>query len=138
MSDSNSQNSSERFATAPISQLLGFEIEAGEPGSAVVHLPIDERLNNPMGRTHGGIFAALADAAMGIAFGRTIEDSQDFATIDLHIHFIRGVRGDRITATAKVSRRGLRIGFVDCQIFDNRERLIATASCSCTILEQLG
>ena len=80
----------DRFADAPISQLIGFQVDPAtdedrQLGLAVVHLDVDERLHNPMGRVHGGVLAALADAAMGIAFGRMLDDSQDFSTIDLQI-----------------------------------------------------
>jgi uncharacterized protein (TIGR00369 family) len=125
--------SPDRFSSAPIASLIGFQIEPGSAGEASVHLPIDERLHNPMGQVHGGVLSALADTAMGIAFGRTLEDHQNFATVDLHIHFMRPVRGQRITAQASVTQRGLRIGFVQCEIRDQRQRLIATATCSCTI-----
>jgi uncharacterized protein (TIGR00369 family) len=130
----NNPSGSGRFDHAPIAQLFGFQIEPGWPGEAKVHLPIDERLFNPMGKVHGGAIAALADAAMGIAFGRTLDDHQDFATIDLHIQFMRPVRGDRLTAKAKMRQRGLRIGYVECELLDDRDRLVATASCSCTVV----
>jgi uncharacterized protein (TIGR00369 family) len=123
----------DRFATAPISQLIGFQVEPGPMGEAVVRLEVDHRLHNPMGRVHGGVLAALSDAAMGIAFGRTLDDGQDFATIDLHVHFMRPVRGKQLTATARVQQRGLRVGFVECNIVDDRQRLIASATCSCTV-----
>lgn len=111
-----------------------MQIESGQPGEAVVHLPLSEKFHNPMGRVHGGVYAVLADAAMGIAFGRTLSDKQDFATLDLHVHFIRAARGTSITAKATVRQRGINIGFVDCDIVDQRGKLVATASCSCTIL----
>lgn len=131
----------ERFAQAPISQLIGFDVHPATDtdrleGRAVVELAIDSRLHNPMGRVHGGALAALADAAMGIAFGRTIGDDQDFATIDLHIHFMRPVRGTRLTAVATMIQRGLRVGFMQCRIHDDRGREIASSSCSCTVLEK--
>ncbi len=126
----------DRFASAPISQLFGFKVHPGEPGSAVVDFQVDERLHNPMGRVHGGVLTALADAAMGIAFGRTLEDDQDFATLDLHIHFMRPIRNGMLQAEAKVVQRGLRIGFVECSILDHRQRLLAKASCSCTVLSK--
>lgn len=126
----------DRFASAPISQLFGFKVHPGEPGSAVVDFQVDESLHNSMGRVHGGVLTALADAAMGIAFGRTLEDDQDFATLDLHIHFMRPIRNGMLQAKAKVVQRGLRIGFVECSIFDHRQRLLAKASCSCTVLSK--
>ncbi len=112
-----------------------MEVEPGNADEAIVHLPISSKLHNPMGRVHGGVYAVLADAAMGIAFGRSLDPGQDFATLDLHVHFIRAVRGAKLTAKAKVRQRGLRIGFIDCEIVDHRGKLMATASCCCTVLE---
>jgi uncharacterized protein (TIGR00369 family) len=127
--------SGDRFSHAPIAALMGFEIEPGPSGEAVVYLAIDSRLHNPMGRVHGGAIAGLADTAMGIAFGRTLDANQDFATIDLHIHFMRPARGKRLKAVAKVRQRGLRIGFVECSILDDRDRFVAASTCSCTVTE---
>jgi len=71
---------------------------------------------------------------MGIAFGRTLLDSEDFSTIEMKINFIRPVREGRVRAEAKVVERGLRVGFVDCEIFGPRGKRIATATCTCTVL----
>lgn len=125
------------FSDAPVSRLIGFRVlpandEDRAAGKATVLLDTDERLHNPMGRVHGGMIAALADAAMGIAFGRTLDAGQDFSTIDLHIHFMRPVRSNHLTASASLIQRGLRVGFVECTITDDRGREIARASCSCT------
>ncbi|MEQ1830941.1 MAG: PaaI family thioesterase [Pirellula sp.] len=133
---------SDRFDSAPISKLLGLYVHPESPvdkqvGRAVVELKIDERLNNPMGRVHGGVLSVLADTAMGIAFGRTLNENQDFSTIDLHIHFMRPVRGQLLTATGTMVQRGLRIGYVQCNIVDETGRLVANSSCSCTLLDRV-
>lgn len=130
---------SDRFSQAPISLLFGFDVHDAtesdrELGRAVVELPVDNRLHNPMGRVHGGVLAALADAAMGIAFGRTLDEGQDFSTIDLHIHFMRPVVSKKLIATGELIQRGLRVGFVQCKIVDERGRLICQSTCSCTVI----
>jgi uncharacterized protein (TIGR00369 family) len=132
----------DRFSEAPISQLIGFHVlpaskDDKQIGRAIVELKIDDRLNNPMGRVHGGVIAALSDAAMGIAFGRTLDQEQDFSTIDLHVHFMRPVRGKLLTATGVMTQRGLRIGYVTCQIVDDRGKIVAAGSCSCTVLDRM-
>lgn len=132
-------HSSDRFSEAPVSKLIGFQVDSAsvldrELGQAVVHLDLDERFFNPMGRVHGGILSALADAAMGIAFGRALDAEQDFSTIDLQIQYMRPVQCRRVTATARIKQRGLRIGFVECEIVDDRGRSIACATCTCTTL----
>jgi len=87
-----------------------------------------------MGRVHGGLIAALADAAMGIAFGRTLFPGEDFSTIDLKISFIRPVTTGVIRAEARVIDRGLRIGFIQCDIFGPKGKRVATASCTCSTI----
>ncbi|WP_430454349.1 PaaI family thioesterase [Rhodopirellula europaea] len=132
---------SERFSEAPISRLVGFEVQPsdiadGEPdaGQAIVNINCGPQHHNPMGRVHGGLVSALADAAMGIAFGRTLLSSEDFSTIEMKVNFIRPIREGRLSAKAVVIQRGLRIGFVECQITDKRGKLVATASSTCTVL----
>ena len=124
---------SDFFAWAPIGQLIGLQVQPGDGPRAEVFLDVDQRLHNPMGNVHGGVIALLADAAMGIAFGRTLSDPNGFATIETKTNFIRPVKRARLHATAWLVRRGLRIGFVEARIVDHRQRLIATANCTCTI-----
>jgi len=130
----------DRFSTAPISKLVGFVVEpyAHEVGSgigdAIVRLECKTHHHNPMGRVHGGLIAALADAAMGIAFGRTLLPGEDFSTIDMNVSFLRPVREGLITANARVIERGLRIGFVQCDIVNSRGKRVATATSTCTLI----
>lgn len=137
-------SNSDRFADAPISRLVGFQVDPpiDDPvkrrdlplGYAVVSLPCSTNHHNPMGRVHGGMIAALADAAMGIAFGRTLFPGEDFSTIDMQVQFVRPVVTGLIRAEATVVERGLRIGFVRCQITNSRGKLVATGTCTCTVL----
>lgn len=133
----------DRFADAPISRLVGFLVDPPDQeavqqgrlpiGHAAVSIHCGPQHHNPMGRVHGGLLSALADAAMGIAFGRTLLDDEQFATIDLHVSFMRPVTAGLLQAEARVVERGLRIGFVECQITGPRGKTIATARCTCTI-----
>jgi uncharacterized protein (TIGR00369 family) len=127
-------NDGDRFSSAPISKLVGFQVEPGGYGEAIVRLECKTIHHNPMGRVHGGMIAALADAAMGIAFGRTLLAGEDFSTIDMHVSFIRPIREGWVKADAKVIERGLRIGFVRCDITNARNKRIATATCTCTLV----
>jgi uncharacterized protein (TIGR00369 family) len=133
----------DRFSTAPISRLVGFKVEPSPHasdsgiGEATVRLECVTHHHNPMGRVHGGLIAALADAAMGIAFGRTLLAGEDFSTIDMNVSFIRPVREGWISAHASVIERGLRIGFVKCEITNARGKRIATATCTCTVIRDV-
>lgn len=113
---------------------MGFEVEPGDDGEATVRIRCTSSHHNPMGRVHGGLIAALADSAMGIAFGRTLFENEDFSTIEMKINFIRPVREGLIVARAKVIERGLRIGFVECEITSEKGKRIATSTCTCTVV----
>jgi uncharacterized protein (TIGR00369 family) len=125
--------SADIFGSAPISQLIGLEVQPGQAGEAVVELPVDGRMHNPMGFVHGGVIALLADAATGIAFGRTLDDQQSFATVEMKTSYVRPIKEGRLRAEATLVQRGLRIGFVECRIVNERKKLIATASCTCSV-----
>lgn len=125
--------SSDIFGWAPISQLIGLEVQPGTSGEATVLLNVDGRMHNPMGFVHGGVIALLADASTGIAFGRTLDDQQSFATVEMKTSYIRPIKEGRLRAEAKLVQRGLRIGFVECTITDQRNKLVAKASCTCTV-----
>src|SRR6056297_70075 len=123
--------SAERFADAPISRLVGFDVRPIDDkkreqgvGTATVDIDCGPQHHNPMGRVHGGLISALADAAMGIAFGRTLLESEDFATIEMKVSFIRPLKDGPLTAHATVIERGLRIGFVECEILNGRGKRV--------------
>ncbi len=124
----------DRFSNAPIGNLLGFQVEPDNGGPTIVRLPVGPFVHNSMGRVHGGAIAVIADASMGVAFGRTLEPGQEFSTMSLNVEFMRPIRQGELVASAVVVQRGLRIGFVRCEIHDQRKKLIATATCTCTLI----
>jgi uncharacterized protein (TIGR00369 family) len=126
----------DRFSEAPISRLIGFKVAPAEGDRTVVLLEAGEQHANPMGRVHGGVISALADAAMGTAYGRVLLEVEDFSTIELKVNFMRPVRLGRLVATARMVQRGLRIGFLDCEIHDARGKLVATATSTCMTLSK--
>lgn len=128
------EQANDPFSDAPIARLCGFTVLPGGPGEASVVIDCEEKHHNPMGRVQGGLLTAVADAAMGIAFARTLTDGQDFSTIELKVNFIRPVVTGRIEAHAKVIERGLRIGFIECEMLNDRGKRVATATSTCTVV----
>jgi uncharacterized protein (TIGR00369 family) len=115
----------------PIARLLGFVIVAIEPGRAVFEMEVDERHHNPMGTLHGGIYCDLADAAMGYAYAATLGDAETFTTVELKINFFRPVRKGKLTAEARVVKAGNMLGYVECDVTDEKGKLMARAACTC-------
>lgn len=113
---------------SPVALLVGFTLVAVEPGAAVVRLEATERHANPMGTLHGGILCDVADAAMGMAWAATLDEGETFTTLELKINFLRPVWTGTLTARGRVVKNGRTIGLVECDVVDERRRLIARAS----------
>src|ERR1700726_5336509 len=111
----------------PIGRLLGFVVKSIEPGHAVFEMEADERHHNPMGTLHGGVYCALADAAMGYAYAATLGEGETFTTIELKINFLRAVRKATLTAEARVVKAGRTVGYVECDVKDQTGKLVARA-----------
>jgi uncharacterized protein (TIGR00369 family) len=119
----------------PVARTIGFTLESVEPGSAVISFVADEnRHANPMGTLHGGILCDIADAAMGLAFAASLDEGESFTTIELKMSFFRAIQNGRLTATSRVVHAGRSIGFLECDVVDDRAQLIARASSTCVRL----
>lgn len=126
----------QQFEDAPISKLIGFRVAPADGAVTVVTLDATAQHANPMGRVHGGVISALTDAAMGTCYGRQLLEEEDFSTIELKVNFMRPVKVGRLRCTARVVQRGLRIGFLDCEVHDARGKLVATATSTCMTLSR--
>jgi uncharacterized protein (TIGR00369 family) len=113
---------------APIGKLLGLMITSSSTGRATVEFEASGRYANPMGTLHGGVLCDLADPAMGVAYRSTVAEGETFTTIELKINFLRPVWKAKLRAEARVVRAGKIVGLVECDILDERQRLVARAS----------
>jgi len=118
----------------PIAKLIGFVIEGIADGRAVGSMEAGPQHANPMGTLHGGILCDLADAAMGMAFASTLAPDEGFTTISLNITFFRPVWKSHLRAEARVTNRSKNVGYVECDVTDQKGKRIATASSTCFIL----
>ena len=119
---------------APIGKLLGFTIRSSGTGRATVEFEASARYANPMGTLHGGVLCDLADAAMGLAYLSTLAEGETLTTIELKINFLRPVWNAKLRAEARMVRTGKVVGLVECDILDERDRLVARASSTCMTL----
>jgi uncharacterized protein (TIGR00369 family) len=91
-----------------------------------------------MGTPHGGILCDIADAAMGMALARTLAPEESFTTVELKIDFLRPVWQAQLRAEGTVLQRGRTIGYVECTITDEENRLVAKAASTCMVLRGQG
>lgn len=118
----------------PVARLIGFKAKEIADGRSTVVLSVGPQHANPMGTLHGGILCDIADAAMGMAFASTLAEDESFTTVELKINFFRPIRQAELKAEGVVLQRGRTIGYVQCSITDEQNRLIARAGSTCMVL----
>ena len=118
----------------PVARLIGFEAKEIAEGRATVTLSAGPQHANPIGTLHGGILCDIADATMGMAFASTLAPEESFTTVELRINFFRPVWQNQLRAEGTVVHRGRTIGYVECAITDDENRVIAKAASTCMVL----
>jgi uncharacterized protein (TIGR00369 family) len=118
----------------PVARLIGFEAKDINDGRATVVLAAGPQHANPMGTLHGGILCDIADAAMGMAFASTLAPEESFTTVELKINFFRPVWEACLKAEGRVVRRGRSLGYLECEISNERGQLVAKAASTCLVL----
>jgi uncharacterized protein (TIGR00369 family) len=118
---------------------LGIELVSAEGGEAVLTMATRPEMTNRQDVVHGGFIAALADTAMGWALSSTLPDGERHYSFDLKLSFIATARiGEGLRAVARVLHRGHRTGVADCRVEGEEGRLVATATASFFIRQQVG
>jgi len=84
---------------------------------------------------HGGALAALLDNVMGWATLSLLDDSENFATADLQIQFVRGTRPGLLKARGSVVRRMRALAFCQAEAWNSEDQLVARGSATCAILK---
>jgi len=104
----------------------GFEINDGEMS---VILPTSARHANMGGWIHGGVMSGLLDFALGAAVVGTLAEGEWCATQSLTTDFLRpGKPGDRLTARARVDRRGKLAAFPSGEVYGRDGEVLARAT----------
>lgn len=108
-------------------ELIDADVERG--WLRVKFTPRKEFLN-PMGVVQGGFLIAMLDDTMGPAVVIKSKGQMVSSSIDIATHFLRPVRLGTIYTEAHVVRMGRSVAFMEGKLFDENERLCATASTS--------
>ena len=108
---------------------LGFDLVEWREGFARVTVDLDERHENRQGGIHGGVTAALIDAATGFCgiYEPDPDKRRGNVTVSLTVNYTGRPKGTRLTCAAEVLRAGRRIYFASALVHDGTGNLIASA-----------
>ncbi len=89
--------------------VVGIERVFAREGRSEVRLAITPDLLNPLGIVHGGVIAALADEAIGLAAYSLLPPGAACVTAELHLHFLLPARQGLLVARGTIWRCGRRL-----------------------------
>jgi uncharacterized protein (TIGR00369 family) len=117
----NSPRLAEAINAKGFTAAAGFRIVAVQPGSAEVSLARRPDLLQFFGHFHGGVIAALADQAAGIAVTSSLPSGKIGVTVEIKVNFLSPADGSELVARAKTLKMSGSIGIATVEVFSKNE-----------------
>ncbi len=136
MDDDRVREVRDRFARSAFHRRSGMRLERVEPGEVDVALEVLPEHLNLVGVLHGGVIATLADTATGLAFRTVLRPGTSHLTSQLSVTFLAPGREGTVRARGRVVKAGSRVGYAEADVVDDRERLLALAFATFTVLAE--
>lgn len=128
----------ERVRSNNFWRMLALEPLAAGEGWVRLRLPVRDDLRNAVGAPlHGGVIAALIDAAIGGALATLHESAAGGAgqaTLDANVSFLGAVRGEFAIVEGRILKRGGTIAFGEAEVRDEAGVLAAKGRVTYMIL----
>ena len=117
------------FRSSPVIDLIGPVYSKGEGADLVLGLRVEAKHCNMRGGVHGGIFATLADIALGYTLAFSTSPPTGLITTNLSLDFAGTAKvGDWIEARVDVQKKGSRLAFANCYIGVGEERIVRASA----------
>ena len=97
-------------------------------GTVTIEYDITNDFLNPIGSIQGGIVAAMLDDAFSIAILGTLDIGDMAPTLEMKVNFFRPAKPGLLIAKGRITHQGKRNAFVESDLYDSEERLLARAS----------
>jgi uncharacterized protein (TIGR00369 family) len=115
------------LASVPFNTLLGLRLHRVHRDGITIDCMLRNELRNGAGVAHGGIAAAMADAAVGGAIQRHFGGGRRITTVELKINYFLPVPEGRIFARSHLLRIGSTLCVGNVDLTDEHGRAIGTA-----------
>lgn len=125
-----------RIPGPPIAQTLGFTLDRVEPGEAWFSCAPHESHYNPIGMVHGGLVCTLLDSALGCAGHTLLPAGVGYTSVEIKVSYLRPVSpaGGTLLAHGWVTKPGRRVLFLEGDVRDASDKVVATASGTCLVM----
>lgn len=120
---------------APITKLLGWKFLDFDAEQQVIKVEMQARPEflNPAGLIHGGMLAAMLDETLSPALAATLGPGEFAQTLEIKVNFVSPAKVGRVLGTGRIISRGRSICFMEGQLRDEHDTLLATGSATSKI-----
>jgi uncharacterized protein (TIGR00369 family) len=123
--------------SAPIQELLGFQLLEVEEGRVVFAADPGEQHYNPIGVVHAGLAATMLDSAMGAAVHSTLPAGSGYTTLETKFNLVKAVTAEtgEVRGVGRVAHRGRRVATAEGRLVRAADgALLAHGTSTCLIL----
>ena len=111
-----------------LGDLIGLEYLDSGPEEVRARLEVTDRVRQPVGLVHGGVFAAMAESMCSAATWLSVKDDGMAAMGQSNsATFMRPITEGHVNAVARTRHRGSTTWVWDVEITDDAEREVAEA-----------
>ena len=122
--------------TGLLDDTLGFEILDATPELAHARVEVADRVRQPYGIVHGGVYAALAESLVSATTAVAVYDEEKIAVGQSnHTSFLRPVSAGAVNAEAKRKHRGRTSWVWEVEFTDDDGRLCALTRVTMAVRE---
>ncbi len=109
----------------PFLKLLPMAITELSPGYCKIETTLSEKLNNPFGIPHGGVFAALIETATYWAVYCGLEEDKGITTIDVKMDNLASIKTGKLITVGKQIKIGRTICLAEATVTDENGKQLA-------------
>ncbi|MAO65514.1 MAG: esterase [Balneola sp.] len=116
---------------------LGMEFQHIAKKEIIATMPVNENSVQPFGLLHGGASVALAETLCSVGGWFLLEDKDKTVVgVEINANHIRSVKmGGKVTGTAKPIHMGRKIQVWECEIRDEKGKLVCTSRCTLAVIK---
>ena len=124
---------------SPFFELLSMKIVDVGPGFSVVEIELSQKHLQPFGFVHGGVFAAIVDAAAFWAVYYQIENQNAGATtVDVKLNYLAPAVSGKIIAKGRQIKLGKTLGYAEAEVSTESGKLLAHGTSTLILLPGKG
>lgn len=110
---------------SPFDELIGTRVVEASGQRVVARLEVDERLHQPTGLVHGGVYATVVESVTSTGATLALEGAGGAVGLSNHTEFLRPVSSGELTFVAEPLHGGRSVQLWQVSVSDEEGRAVA-------------